>query len=64
MNFTTDLIFQVIVGCGMIAGMWRLTREVASLATTMRFYAERTDDHETRIRVLEEHAHEQPARVR
>lgn len=58
----TSLVFQVIVGCGMIAGMWRLTREVSSMAATMRFYALRTDDHETRIRELESHPHEQ-ARV-
>lgn len=54
----TDIIFQVIVGSGMIVGMWRLTREVSSLAATMRFYADRTDDHENRIRTLETRTYE------
>ena len=48
-----EVIFQVIVGLGMIGGMWRLTREVASLAATMKHYAQRTDDHEVRLRAVE-----------
>jgi len=30
-----EIIFQVIVGLGMIGMMWRLTREVAALTATM-----------------------------
>jgi hypothetical protein len=49
-----EVIFQIIVGLGMIGGMWRLTREVASLASTLKHYTERTQDHEIRLRVVEQ----------
>lgn len=57
---TTEIIFQVIVGLGMIGGMWRLTREVAALTATMKGVSDRADDdrkrianHSTRLRALE-----------
>ena len=48
-----EVIFQIIVGLGMISAMWRLTREVSSLATSLSHYTTRTEDHERRIRALE-----------
>ncbi len=48
-----EAIIALLVGTGMIAGMWRLTREVASLAESMKHYARESDDHEVRIRSLE-----------
>ena len=45
----TNLIFQVIVGLGMIGRLWRLTREVAALSATVRMYAERLNSHDSRF---------------
>lgn len=52
------LIFQLIVGLGMIGGMWKLVREVASLSATLKMYVCRTEDHEVRLRLLEGESHE------
>jgi len=55
-----EIIFQVIVGLGMIGGMWRLTREVAALTATMshlvgeqKSHEGRLNHHSERIRKLE-----------
>ena len=55
-----QVIVSIIIGLGMIGGMWRLTREVAALTATMtgmvgRVTANerRVDNHDERIRSLE-----------
>ncbi len=55
-----EAIVSIIVGLGMIGGMWRLTREVAALTATMTGVDKRvdanerrTDDHAERLRSLE-----------
>lgn len=60
---TLDLI-QLLVGAGIITGMWRLTREVARLTQAMTYTARQGDDHEDRIRALEGRVPRGKTRVR
>jgi hypothetical protein len=50
----TDLI-SAIVGLGVIGAVWRLTREVGHLSASVGIFTKVADDHETRLRHLENH---------
>ena len=49
-----DNIINILVGLGIIGAMWRMTGQVAGLTASMKIYIKRTDDHEVRIRDLED----------
>ena len=48
-----DIIGQLVVGSGMIYGLWRLTREVASLTATLRLIVPQVQSNTKRINALE-----------
>lgn len=49
----TDVIFQLVVGLGMIGGMWRLTREVAALTARIAGMMDRQVIHEAKTEALD-----------
>lgn len=53
MNVQADVIFQIVVGLGMIAGMWRLTREVAALTARLSAVIDQQVRHEARTEAID-----------
>ncbi len=48
-----DAVFEIIIGMGMIAQMWRLTAKVSALTAIMAIRNDQGADHEARLRKLE-----------
>ncbi len=47
------IVPQIVVGFGLIRVVWRLNSSVAALTAQMELWCRRTEDHEDRIRKLE-----------
>lgn len=52
MEFTA--LIQILVGLGIVGGMWRLNWTVAAMCADLKTLLSRVDDHESRLRVQEE----------
>jgi hypothetical protein len=44
---------QILVGLGIVGGMWRLNSSVAALTARLEALLPRVDDHERRLRRIE-----------
>lgn len=56
----SDLIVQIVIGVGLIGGVWKLNREVASLAVCVKIYMAKTDGLEPRLRHVEQRLERDP----
>lgn len=48
-----ETIFQLFIGIGIVANLWKIQRELGELAVAISAMKDIVKDHETRLRSLE-----------